>query len=148
KPDDLPAHLFMCLDPDKPNQAARDIVRLIVAKLDRVIEDYKQRDGAVQLSSSFVRENFLRPQMKHPEKHHRTLVTTFISFLAEWDYRSQMIELHTDGSKEPFFTHLFRGCLLFEGLLKNSKRPRPKKRRPTLADFLNEGYFKQRHQLR
>jgi hypothetical protein len=30
-----------------------------------------------------------------------------------------MIDLNPDVSREPFFTHLFRGCLLFESLLKD-----------------------------
>jgi len=37
----------------------------------------------------------------------------------EWDYRSTLIELRPgDGTAEPFFIHLFRGCVLFESLLK------------------------------
>jgi hypothetical protein len=139
-----PAHLFMRLDSTNPNQAGREIVQRIVQKLDQAIDSYKKRPDAVAISDSVVRDNFLRPQMRRRQKHRRTLITTFISFLAEWDYRSQMIELNTDGSKEPFFTHLFRGCLLFESLLKSSKLPPPKKKRPTLADFLREGHFKQR----
>jgi hypothetical protein len=58
--------------------------------------------------------------MMRDKPERRTLATTFISFLAEWNYRLQMIELSTAGSKEPFFTHLSRGCLLFESLLKEN----------------------------
>jgi len=142
--DRQPAHLFMCLDPNNPNQAARQIVQVIVQKLEHTIDDYNRRDGATQLSLDELREHFLRRQMSHRKKHRRTLITTLISFLAEWDYRSRMIDLKADGSKEPFFTHLFRGCLLFESLLKSSKLPPPTKPRPTLANFLNEQNFKQR----
>lgn len=139
-----PAHLFMCLDPSNPNQAGREIVLRIVGKLNQAIDDYNRRTDAISISDSIVRANFLRPQMRHRHKTRRTLITTFISFIAEWDYLLQTIELNIDGSKEPFFTHLFRGCLLFESLLKNSKEPPPKKGRPTLGDFLRDGNFKQR----
>ncbi len=139
-----PAHLFMCLDAANPNQAGLEIVRKILQKLQQAIGSYKERPDAVAISDSMVRESFLGPQMRHRQKHRRTLITTFISFLAEWDFRSQMIELKTDGSKEPFFTHLFRGCLLFESLLKNSNEPSPQKNRPTLGDFLKAPNFKQR----
>jgi hypothetical protein len=122
RPEDQPAHLFMCLNPDNSNQAALEIVRLIVQKLNRVIGNYNHRDDATELSIDIVRDYFLRPQMQHPERHHRTLVTTFISFLAEWHHRSRMIDLGDAGSKEPFFTHLLRGCLLFESLLKENPK--------------------------
>jgi hypothetical protein len=125
KPDRWPAHLFMYLNDRNPNQAARELVRMIVKKLTRTIKDYNKRGGAVRLTIPIVRKHFLRPQMKHTKKHHRTLVTTFISFLAEWDYRSRMIDLSDAGSKEPFFTHLFRGCLLFESLLKANDVKQP-----------------------
>jgi hypothetical protein len=38
--------------------------------------------------------------------------------VAEWDYRAMQLELVPEGSREPFFSHLFRGCVLFESLLK------------------------------
>jgi hypothetical protein len=40
--------------------------------------------------------------------------------MAEWEYRSHMIDLGDAGSNEPFLTHLLRGCLLFESLLKEN----------------------------
>jgi hypothetical protein len=50
----------------------------------------------------------------------RTLLTAFISFVAEWDYRAKQFELVPEGSREPFLLHLFRGCVLFESLLKSA----------------------------
>jgi hypothetical protein len=136
----------MCLDADNPRQTGREIVQMILSRLRRAIEIYNERAAdctAPPMSDSIVREHFLRPQMRHREKARRTLITTFISFLAEWDYRSQMIDLSARGSKEPFFTHLFRGCLLFESLLKNSKTARNKKL-STLGALLHDTHFKQR----
>jgi hypothetical protein len=137
-PDRLPAHLFMYLNDRNPKQAGREIVRMIVKKLRRTIKNYNKRDDAVRLTVPMVRRHFLRPQMKHAKKHHRTLVTTFISFLAEWDYRSRMIDLSDAGSKEPFFTHLFRSCLLFESLLKANEAKPPTK--PTLGEMLRHDF--------
>ena len=137
-PDRWPAHLFMYLNDRKTEQAARDIVQMIVKKLRRTMKNYNKRDDAVPLTVPMVRKHFLRPQMKHAKTHHRTLVTTFISFLAEWDYRSRMIGLHDAGSKEPFFTHLFRGCLLFESLLKANEAKPPAKH--TLGKMLQHDF--------
>jgi len=124
KPDRLPAHLFMYLNAHNPQQAGREIVRMLVKKLKRTIRNYNERGDSVRLTLPIVRKYFLRPQMKHAKRHHRTLATTFISFLAEWDYRSRLIDLSDAGSKEPFLSHLFRGCLLFESLLKaNDSKP-------------------------
>jgi hypothetical protein len=117
--DQQPAHLFLCLDADNPRQAARQIVERLVHKLEQTLGDYNERHDDAPLLVSEVRKYFLRPQMvKDAGKERRTLVTTFISFLAEWDHRLRMIEISGAGSMEPFFTHLFRGCLLFESLLK------------------------------
>jgi hypothetical protein len=138
KPDRWPAHLFMYLNDRNPKQAGREIVRMIVKKLRRTIKNYNERGDAVRLTVPVVRKHFLRPQMKHAKKHHRTLVTTFISFLAEWDYRSRLIDLSDAGSKEPFFTHLFRGCLLFESLLKANDAKPPTKR--TLGKMLQHDF--------
>src|SRR5260370_13051091 len=46
-----------------------------------------------------------------------------------------MMDLTRDVSREPFFTHLFRGCLVFESLLKD-KASRSYKR-TTLAPLVN-----------
>jgi hypothetical protein len=81
--------------------------------------------------------------MKHTKKHHRTLVSTFISFLAEWDYRSRLIDLSDAGSKEPFFSHLFRGCLLFESLLKANDCKPPTRR--TLGKMLKHDFASEFH---
>jgi hypothetical protein len=53
-PDRLPAHLFMCLDAANPNQAGLDIVQGIVHKLNRAIDNYKERAGAVLLLSDIM----------------------------------------------------------------------------------------------
>jgi hypothetical protein len=142
-PDRWPAHLFMYLNDRNPKQAGREIVRMIVKKLKRTIKNYNERGGAIRLTVPIVRKHFLRPEMKHAKKHRRTLVTTFISFLAEWDYRSRLIDLSDAGSKEPFLSHLFRGCLLFESLLK-ANDPKPPTQR-TLGKMLKHDFASEFH---
>jgi hypothetical protein len=123
---DRPALLFMCLDNKNQKQAALAIVEMIVRKLRQAIDNYNGRSPASgPISEDIVREQFLRPLVFGTERHRRTLATTLISFLAEWEYRSRMIELCDAASTEPFFTHLFRGCLLFESLLKQNPTKTP-----------------------
>jgi hypothetical protein len=113
---DKPALMFMRLE--ARGEAATPVVEIIVKRLGAALDDYHDRDGSRRsLTLPDVREHFLN----HLERPHlRTLTTAFVSFLAEWDYRLQMIDLPTVGvSREPFFTHLFRGCLLFESLLRD-----------------------------
>jgi hypothetical protein len=114
---DKPALQFMRLDATKQEQAAKQIVEAVSDKLVAVLKNYAGRSGSKALSLPDLRKHFL-DHLERPGL--RTLTTTFVSFLAEWDYRSRMIDLPTQTvSSEPFFTHLFRGCLLFESLLKD-----------------------------
>jgi hypothetical protein len=111
-----PALLFMHLDNKTEQQAAKQVVDIVVRRLETALDDYAKRKGCKSLTVDDVRKHFLN-HLSRP--HLRTLTATFISFLAEWDYRLQMIDLAQDVSREPFFTHLFKGCLLFESLLKD-----------------------------
>jgi hypothetical protein len=120
---DKPALLFMRLDKTAQGEAARQVVDLVVAKLDAALRDYAGRKASRPLTFENVRDYFLN-HLGRP--HLRTLTTTFVSFLAEWDYRLQMIDLPlVQVSREPFFMHLFRGCLLFESLLRDKAPPNP-----------------------
>ena len=48
-------------------------------------------------------------------------MTTLISFRLEWDRNNGLFDTcPPQGSFEPFFHHLFKGCVLFESLLKNN----------------------------
>jgi hypothetical protein len=132
---DTPALLFMRLDKTNQDQAAKHIVDILVNRLNIALKNYAARKGSKPLSLANVRDHFL-DHLKRPRQ--RTLTATFISFLAEWDYRLQMIDLARDVSREPFFTHLFRGCLLFESLLKEkaSKSRKSKPLGPLVNDHL------------
>jgi hypothetical protein len=133
---DTPALLTMQLNAENPNQAALQIVEVVVSKIKAAVSSYNGRGGSQSLTLTDVRRNFLSRATVLPRL--RTLTTTFISFFFEWDYRAGLIELSEAGSREPFFTHLFRGCLLFESLLKENPRKQLAHGRNTLGQVLND----------
>jgi hypothetical protein len=102
---------------------ASEIIAQIEARTQTLLTEYHNRNLHQPISLSDLRSRFfervLRNGPAHPA-HHRTLLTAFISFVAEWDYRARQFELVPEGSREPFFLHLFRGCVLFESLLKSA----------------------------
>jgi len=125
----------MQLDNLNESQAAKAIVDIAVAKLEAVLDDYMERNGSKDLTLPDVRRLFLKHARDEPRL--RTLTTTFVSFLVEWDYRLTMIDLSKAASREPFFTHLFKGCLLFESLIKASVKGEKYKEK-TLGRLLKE----------
>jgi hypothetical protein len=124
---DAPALLFMELSekmPDGTEVLTTEIVAQIRADAENLIADYNGRIGGQNLSLGDLRNCFLRPIITSGLPHTRTLVTALISFVAEWRYRAKLIHLFERGSREPFFLHLLRGCVLFESLLKGqTKKP-------------------------
>jgi hypothetical protein len=50
-----------------------------------------------------------------------------------------MIDLTQLGSREPFFLHLFKGCVLFESLLKENPKKQPTQ--TTLGNILRQDLF-------
>lgn len=120
-----PAMLFMRLeDKSQDPYLATNLVLGLQAAVDELIQDYTVRSGAAPITLGDVRTRFLEKTIASPDFHKRALVTAFISFVSEWKYRVRMISLVGVGSREPLFLHLFRGCLLFESLLKeNPKTP-------------------------
>jgi hypothetical protein len=122
---DSPAILFMELSHNMPNGTpvlATEIVTQITADANILIDDYNARNGARQVTLDELRTFFLRPIITSGKPHTRTLVTALISFIAEWRYRTRLIHLFEHGSREPFFLHLLRGCVLFESLLKGQTK--------------------------
>jgi len=132
--DDKPSLNFMRLEDRGQEVLASRIIRQTITDADELIADYNQRAGARKITLDELRQCFLSPIISSPEPHKHTLITTFISFIAEWEYRTKIIDLIEQGSREPFFTHLFRGCLLFESLLK--EQPRKALTKNTLGDIL------------
>ena len=120
---DAPGVLFIRLEGDSPNQAAQQMVQVGQARIEGLITAYNQTTGrtVANLSVSEFREVFLRPAATRTHESWKTLATAFISFVIEADARVAQRELvGQTGTMEPFILHLFKGCVLFESLLKQS----------------------------
>jgi hypothetical protein len=118
-----PGLRFIQIEADQPDQAARQLVQATQSRVERAMAEYNARAGrlagAPPLQLMEIREGFLRPAASAGGDRFRTLATAFISFFLEWDHRSLLAKLRVgEGTTEPFFLHLFKGCLLFESLLK------------------------------
>lgn len=118
-----PALRFIQIEGEPPEQAARDLVQLTQARVEELIQNYNARPGAKgapqPLDIASLRRQLLRPAIQTGREAWRSLATALISFALEWDYRNALLDLRPgQGTAEPIFLHLFKGCLLFESLLK------------------------------
>jgi hypothetical protein len=130
-----PAFLFMVLDSQKPNQAAKDLTEHAEKWMTTMIDQYNQCPGSVPLTMEDIRQSFLEHAITD-RRYWRTLVTSWISFFLEWSHRHVILNLRVeDGTWEPFYLHLFKGCLLFESLLKSE--PSGQVVESTLGGILN-----------
>lgn len=123
-----PALLFYLLNDIDERQASLELVKLVRARIEKAIKDYNRRPdlNSAPLASPEIQKYFLVPSIVPGKEYLRTLVTAFISFFLEWDHKSGLIEIRVEqGTAEPFFTHLFKGCVLFESLLKANTKNTP-----------------------
>jgi len=131
-PQNKPSLLFAKLEVGEFAQAAKDLVVKTQERVEEYLNIYNDKylveTGSKKIEIEDIREKFLRPAVSKIDHEWRTLVTTFITFFLEWDYRQKQIEIRIDrGSNELFFIHLLKGCVLFESLLKNNNlKPIPK----------------------
>lgn len=131
-----PALLFMILDGQNPNQAAQELTQKAEAWLSTMVNEYNRCPGSVAITVEEVRQYFLARAITD-RREWRTLVTSWVSFLFEWSHRFHILNLRVeDGTWEPFYLHLFKGCLLFESLLKSE--PSGQVTEQTLGGILNE----------
>jgi len=116
-----PSHAMRLIQLDNDPPEHKDFIGAAEKRIDAIIQVYNICPESKNLNLPELRENFLRPAMKVNRKNWGTLATTFISFCLEWNYRDQLFTLCPEPStSEPYFLHLFKGCLLFESLLKNN----------------------------
>lgn len=131
-----PALLFMILDGQNPNQAAQELTQIAERWLRTMVDEYNRCTGSVAMTVEVVRQHFLEHAITD-RREWRTLVTSWISFLLEWSHRFHILNLRVeDGTWEPFYLHLFKGCLLFESLLKSE--PSGQVTEQTLGGILND----------
>jgi hypothetical protein len=120
-----PAILFFVVDDGNPNQASIALVKDLSATIQNAINEHNVRPEATPLNLNDIQQHFFYPALAKGNEYLRTQVTTFLTFMLEWDHRSRLIQLRTEkGTAEPFFLHLFKGCVLFESLLKSKAPPR------------------------
>ncbi len=121
-----PGLMYLMLESEPHEQAARPLVEQSKAAVERAIQQYNGcagRPADSDLSLDHLRRCFLRRALTDRPKW-RTAATALISFFLERNHRSLMMRLRIGhGTSEPMFLHLFKGCVLFESLLKATCPP-------------------------
>jgi hypothetical protein len=141
---DTPPRLFLRLEGGDERQAARYIVQGAQETIEEYIKLYNEVLENNNSETSFlnigdVRSGLLSPAVSSDNPDKRSLASTFITFFLEFKYRDFQLYLRPEpGTNEPFFIHLFKGCLLFESLLKNN--PKRKSSNKILSKVLRELY--------
>ena len=121
---DSPPSLFLRLEGDDERQAAKYIVQGAQESIEEYIDFYNQiiesnNNDSPLLSIEYLRSTLLGPAVTSNNPNKRSLASTFITFFLEFKYRDMQLGLRPEpGTNEPFFVHLFKGCLLFESFLK------------------------------
>jgi hypothetical protein len=114
----LPAAQFLTLgEPD--DQVAARVVRRIKGALQREITRFNSLSSVAPIAlDSLVRYFVLFLASDKPK---RTIITSLYTFILEFEDRFEDLTLRSSegGSVEPFLTHMFKGALIFESLLKN-----------------------------
>lgn len=135
-----PAMLFMQLDGENDEQAAKQLTKRAQDGIEGRIADYIKLSGASTniYSVQTLRERLFIPSIDPTNSSWRSIATAFISFALEWEYRNLLLDVRTEqGTFEPFYIHLFKGCLLFESLLKENPTKKPSTNGNTLNTALN-----------
>lgn len=137
-----PSKLFLRLEGEEDKQAAKELVQHAQGRIENLITLYNEKIQEYslnfpQLSITDIRKYLLEPASVSMQPDTRSLATTFITFFLEFDYFYFQLMIRKEiGTNEPFFTHLFKGCLLFESLLK--KNPKIKTNAGTLEKLLGD----------
>ena len=131
-----PGLYFAQLDDEPKEQAARVLVEDARRKMEDSIYVYNHLDrpqGLNDLSIQFLREHFLMKSILPGGEELRSLATALISFRLDWDHRNMLFDIRpAHGTAELFFLHLFKGCVLFESLLRHNSRIPAAKKKGTL----------------
>lgn len=92
------------------------------------IKQFSNESGCPLTINNFT-DKFIKQSGLFTDSTFRTILTSLYGFVIEFHRRMMMLELRSSegGSIEPFLTHLFKGCLILETILKlvplgNTKR--------------------------
>ena len=119
-----PATRFLMLQGDSERQTGQSLTKNTESHVRRAIRKYNdacvvQGPGERQINFDDFQQNFLAPSLLSSGVGSRTLVTALITYCLEWDIRNSYHDLGVrHGTAEPFLLNLFKGCLLFESLLR------------------------------
>jgi hypothetical protein len=144
KKNPTPATRFLMLDGESDKQAAKKLTQYAQTKVERALKYYVNditKDASIRsLTMDDLRNDFIYFALSSGGKPGlRTLVTAFITFCIEWDFRNEHFNYGVGkGTSEPFFLHLFRGCVLFESLVKQNPTPDYKPKKNTLIPMLED----------
>ncbi|MBI5641127.1 MAG: hypothetical protein HZA17_11940 [Nitrospirae bacterium] len=113
----LPAAAFVFLDDSNLDMAAREITIEIKHEVGFQLDRFSKQAG-VSLDSEALTNKFLKPNAS--DASYRSIMTSLLTFLLEGKDRIAQLQLRSShgGTLEPFITHLFKGGLIFESLLK------------------------------
>lgn len=137
-----PARLFLRLEGEVGDQAAKPLVQGAQNQIEKHIKLYNEiiensKETFPPLTMPLIRQYLLTPAAASRFPEDRSLASTFVTFFLEFDYRFFQLMLRPEaGTNEPFFIHLFKGCLLFESILK--KNPSSTVKGSTLRAALTE----------
>lgn len=133
-----PGGRFLTLD-DQEGQVAKEITLQLRARVEIELKEFNNTSGLRKIEFSKFINHFVLAIAKNRNK--RSIITALYSFILEFSDRFDMLSLRSKigGSLEPILTHLFKGCLVVESILK-TKYPRFK--RGTLGDILRDTVVK------
>ncbi|HGJ64456.1 TPA: hypothetical protein ENS27_03595 [bacterium] len=102
----------------QPGGAGDRTTNEIAEHLNELIDEYNSVTKSKITLEKFI-NSFVIPFVNQDIKN-RSVITAFYSFLLEYTTISSLIKLRSDqgGTIEPIITHLFKGGLIFESLLK------------------------------
>jgi hypothetical protein len=128
----LPAASFLFLDVTNLSAAANEITHRARNEVVYQLERFVQTSGQ-PLDADTLVDQFFKPNVT--DSSYRSILTAILTFLLEGRSLRLNLELrsHYGGTLEPFLTHLFKGGLIFESLL---KRKYGTNGRHTLGDYL------------
>lgn len=113
----LPAAAFIFLDDSNYTVAAREITSEIKHEVSLHLDRFSKH-ARVSLDTDALTNKFFKPNAS--DASYRSIMTSLWTFLLEGKDRADQLQLRSShgGTLEPFITHLFKGCLIFESLLK------------------------------
>ena len=137
-----PAALFLTLNANNREQYAFELTKLTRKLLEKALKKYRQ-ESREKMNISLLNKLFLSPSLLNPGGW-RSAVTALFSYVLESDSRKKEFSLKSKhgGTQEPLFLHLFKGCLLFETLLKLSPHWKGKDEKKPLGFILKDPKIK------